>query len=158
MSLINNPKPIPMLDLRSALTNVARRRNYKLDELSPDVWRLDVAIPLKDGKFRYQFVYVRVVPKRWFQQKDAILIDSRCGVYSQGLNLYNLLKEGGYGFYTAVTVIPDKDKEGKPCETVIVQSSPVVEWTTPELLDEIIFEVAYNADLIEERFFGGDNH
>lgn len=147
-----------MLDLRSALLNISRRWNYKLDEIEPDVWRMDVAIPLKDGKFRYQFVYLWIAKARWFGQKDAIYINSRCGTFTPALNQYNLLKEGGYGFYTTVTLTSDKDKEGNPCETVIVQASPVMEWTTPELLNEIIYEVAYNADIIEERYFGGDNH
>ncbi len=147
-----------MLDLRSALLNISRRWNYKMDEVSPEVWRMDVAIPLKDGKFRYQFVYIWQAKGRWFNQKDCIYINSRCGTYTQALNHYNLLKEGGYGFYTSVTVTNDKDKEGRPCESLVVQASPVLEWTTPELLNEIIYEVAYNADIIEERYFGGDNN
>ncbi|MFN8299961.1 MAG: hypothetical protein U0T75_12710 [Chitinophagales bacterium] len=147
-----------MLDLRSALLNISRRWNYKMDELSPEVWRLDVAIPIQDGKFRYQFVYVWIAKGRWFNQKDCIFINSRCGTYTQALNHYNLLKEAGFGFYTSVTVANDKDAEGRPCETVAVQAAPLLEFTTTELLNEIIYEVAYHADLIEERFFGGDKN
>lgn len=147
-----------MLDLRSALFNISRRWNYKLDEVSPEVWRMDVQIPMKEGNPRYQFVYIWLVKNRWFGKHDCIYINSRCGQYTQSLNLYNLLKEGGFGFYTTVTVTTDKDKDGNPCETIIAQASPVLDWTTPELLNEIIYEVAYNADIIEERYFGGDNN
>ncbi|MBK7149889.1 MAG: hypothetical protein IPH78_14040 [Bacteroidetes bacterium] len=45
-----------------------------------------------------------------------------------------------------------------PCETIITQAVPAFAMTSPELLNEIIYEVAVNADIIEEKFFGGDKN
>ncbi|MGZ3862848.1 MAG: hypothetical protein ACXVPN_10590 [Bacteroidia bacterium] len=146
-----------MLDLKTALANISTKWKYKLDEVSPGVWRVDVALKMKDESWRYQFVYVWIVETR-FQGKPAIYMNSRCGEYNSNLSLYNLLKESGYGNYSSVTVTTDKRVDGSPCETVIVQASLSQEHTTEALLDAVIFEVANGADIIEEKFFGGDTN
>jgi hypothetical protein len=46
------------MDLKSMLEQISAKRNYKLVEHRPGLYSLDVAIPLKDGKWRYQYVYV----------------------------------------------------------------------------------------------------
>jgi hypothetical protein len=144
-----------MLDLKTALTNISAKWKYKLEEVSPNVWRVDVALKMKDESWRYQFVYVWIVETR-FQGKPSIYMNSRCGEFNTNINLYNLLKESGYGNYCSVTVTTDKRADGSPCETVIVQASLAVEFTTEELLDKVLFEVANGADIVEEKFFGGD--
>lgn len=146
-----------MIDLKTALTNISTRWKYKMDEVSPNVWRMDVALKMKDESWRYQYVYTWIVQSR-FQGKDAIYMNSRCGEYNSNLNLYNLLKESGYGNYCSVTVTTDKRADGTPCETIIVQASLAHEHTTEELLDKVLFEVANGADIIEEKFFGGDSN
>lgn len=146
-----------MFDLKTAITNIAERWKYKMDEVSPGIFRLDVAIKMKDGSWRYQFVYAWIIQGRHFG-KDVVYMNSRCGEYNPNLNHYKLLKEGGYGTYAQVTVTTDKRANGEPCETVIVQAVQPVELTSEAILNEVIYDVAYNADIIEESYFGGDNN
>jgi len=146
-----------MFDLKFALSNIATRWNYKLEEITPGTFRIDVSIKLKDGSFRYQFVYAWIAPGRYFG-KDAVYMNSRCGEYTQNLNLYKLLKENAFGNYSAVTVTNDKRPDGSPCETVIVQAGQPLDLCTEDILSEVVYEVAYNADLIEESYFGGDKN
>lgn len=146
-----------MLDLKVTVTNICTRWNYKVDEISPGIFRIDVAIKQKDGTFRYQFVYVWVIKERYFG-KDVIYMNSRCGEFTQSLNLYKILKESGYGTFSSVTVTTDKRTDGTPCETVIVQAVQPIEFTSETILNEVIYDVAYNADIIEATYFGGDNN
>jgi hypothetical protein len=143
------------MELQPTLQQIASRYNYKLDESSLGVFRMDVTIPLKEqGKFRFQLVYIWITKEA--SGRERIYMNSRCGVFTPQLNLYNILKESAYGNYSTVTITTDKTPEGTPCETVIVQAVPALSMTTPELLNEIIYEVAVSADIIEEKFFGGD--
>lgn len=146
-----------MFDLKVIVENIAKRWNYKIDEVSPGVFRVDVAIKMKDESFRYQFVYIWIIKERYFG-KDVVYMNSRCGEFNQNLNLYKMLKEGGYGTYCAVTVTTDKRADGTPCETVIVQAVQPIEFTNETILNEVIYDVAYNADIIEATYFGGDNN
>ncbi|MGZ4037293.1 MAG: hypothetical protein ACXVPQ_05650, partial [Bacteroidia bacterium] len=90
--------------------------------------------------------------------KDVVYMNSRCGEFTQSLNLYKLLKESGYGTFSSVTVTTDKRTDGSPCETVIVQAVQPIEFTSETILNEVIYDVAYNADIIEATYFGGDNN
>ncbi len=146
-----------MIDLKVAVANIASRWNYKNEEVSPGVHRLDVAIKMKDGTFRYQFVYIWMIAGRYFG-KDVFYMNSRCGEFTTNLNLYKLLKEGGYGTYSSVTVTTDKRADGSPCETVIVQAVQPIEFTSEAILNEAIYDVAFNADAIESLYFGGDSN
>mgnify|MGYP001764057938 FL=1 len=146
-----------MFDLKVAVANIAARWNYKVEELPGGVHRMDVAIKMKDGSFRYQFVYIWIIPGRYFG-KDVIYMNSRCGEFSQNLNLYKLIKEGGYGTFSSVTVTTDKRADGSPCETVIVQAVQPIEFTSETILNEVIYDVAFNADAIESLYFGGDKN
>jgi hypothetical protein len=144
-------------DLKTAVTNIAERWKYKLDEISPGIFRMDVAIKMKDGNWRYQFVYIWIIAGRHFG-KDVVYMNSRCGEYNPNLNHYKLIKESGYGTFAQVTITTDKRVDGSPCETVIVQAVQPVELTNETILNEVIYDVAYNADIIEESYFGGDNN
>lgn len=144
-------------DLKGALEQIAQKYNYKLDRLNEEQWRMDVALQLKDGSFRYQYVYIWI-SKGYARGKDVIYMNSRVGMYSQNANLYNILKEAGYGVYSAITITNDKTADGTPCETIIVQASPIAEYTGIDTLNYIIFEVASVADILEEKYFGGDKN
>ncbi len=146
-----------MIDLKTVMTNISTKWKYKLDEVSPGIWKIDVAIKLKDGSWRYQNVWVWEIKGRHFG-KDVIYMNTRCGEYNPNLNHYKLLKEGGYGTYAQVTVTTDKRADGSPCETLIVQAVQPVELTNEAILNEVIYDVAFNADIIEQTYFGGDNH
>lgn len=145
------------MNLKLSLENIAARWKYKLDEISPGVFRIDVAIPLKEGGNRFQFVYVWQIENRHFG-KPVIYMNSRCGEYTSNINLYQMLQESGYGNYSCVTVTTDKRADGTPCETIIVQAGQPVEFTNESILNEAIYEVASNADIIEEKYFGGDKN
>ena len=143
-----------MADLANVLQQIVTKWGYKLDELSPGVFRLDVGIRLKDGSVRYQYVFI------WIEKpqnggREKYYMNSRCGRYSPSLNHYDLLKDENFFNYCTLTITNDKTADGTPCETLIVQSAPYVESTSVDLLSEIIFEVANNADYIESKYFGG---
>ncbi|MGZ3901496.1 MAG: hypothetical protein ACXVO9_12175 [Bacteroidia bacterium] len=144
-------------DLKTAVTNIAERWKYKVDEISPGIFRMDVALKMKDGTWRYQFVYIWIIAGRHFG-KDVVYMNSRCGEYNPNLNHYKIIKESGYGTFAQVTITTDKRADGTPCETVIVQAVQPVELTNETILNEVIYDVAYNADIIEETYFGGDNN
>ncbi len=146
-----------MFDLKVALTNIAERWKYKLDETSPGVYKLDVSIKQKDDTWRYQNVWVWEIKGRHFG-KDVVYMNSRCGEYNPNLNHYKMLKEGGYGTFAQVTITTDKRPDGSPCETVIVQAVQPIELTSEAILNEVIYDVAFNADIIEATYFGGDKH
>ena len=145
------------MDLKITVANIAARWNYKVEEVTPGIFRVDVALKQKDGTFRYQFVYVWVIKERYFG-KDVVYMNSRCGEYNQNLNHYKILKESGYGTFSSVTVTTDKRADGSPCETVIVQAVQPIEFTSEVILNEVIYDVAFNADIIEATYFGGDNN
>ena len=144
-------------ELKQSLTNISERWKYKMEEVSPGVFRMDVAIKMKDGAWRYQFVYVWIIAGRYFG-KDVVYMNSRCGEFTQNLNLYKLIKEGGYGTFSSVTVTTDKRADGSPCETVVVQAVQPIEFTSEVILNEAIYDVAFNADAIEALYFGGDKN
>lgn len=146
-----------MIDLREVLTEYAEVKKYKLKELDNGKFSIDIAMKLKDGSSRYQFVWIWIAEGR-AKGKDCVYLTSRAGIYTPNANVYQLLKESGYGVYSTVTIVPDKDKEGNPCETVVVQASPILEYLQKEEFIEILWEVAEIADILEEKHFGGDSN
>ncbi|MFN3317038.1 MAG: hypothetical protein ACK40K_09520, partial [Raineya sp.] len=94
------------------------------------------------------------------KKRNYFYFNSRCGTYEEGAtDTYNLLKEAGFGHYSMVTITKDKLADGTPCETVIVQASPIGEHiNTLDELADIVWEVAEVADIIEEKYFGGDKN
>jgi hypothetical protein len=142
-------------DLKSVITGISEKWKYKTDEVAPGTFRIDVAIKMKNDSWRYQFVYVWIIAGRYFG-KDVVYMNSRCGEYNPNLNHYKLLREGGCGTYAQVTVTTDTRPDGSSCETVIVQAVQPVELTNEEILNAAIYDVAFNADIIEESYFGGD--
>ncbi|MBK6836341.1 MAG: hypothetical protein IPG89_19595 [Bacteroidetes bacterium] len=146
-----------MFDLKKTLDAISAKWKYKLDELSPGVYRMDVALKIDEDNWRYQFVNISQVADRYFGE-PAVLLTSRCGEYSTKVDLYLLLKEAGLNSQSTFTVIPDKRENGSPCEAIICQAAIPVECITEALLDKTLYEVAFNADLVEEKYFGGDGN
>ncbi len=144
------------MDLKDTLTRIAQRWSYKLTEVSDGVFAIDVGLKLQDGSVRYQYVYARLEKNQ--QGQERIYITSRCGVYSQNLNFYNILRDSASCNYSTITIGNGKDKDGNPVEVVMTQAAPLEMHTTPDLLDSILFEVANTADFIESRYFGGDHN
>ncbi|MEM6722624.1 MAG: hypothetical protein AAF598_01230 [Bacteroidota bacterium] len=141
-----------MNSLKERVTAIAERYKWKIADLQNDKIRLDISIKLKDGRFRFQFVFIGL------NQNDGgktIYMNSRIGTYSSGL-LYPMIKKTGATCrYSSLGIVNDT-KDGKPVETFIIQAVPDVD-ISDDLLNKIIFEVGNTADFMEETFFGGDN-
>ena len=150
-------KKIEIMDLKATLINISEKWKYKLDETSPGVFRLDVAMKQKDGSLRYQYVYGWVIKER-YQGKDAFYFNSRCGVYTPNINLYQMLKESSYCTYCSVVLTSDKKIDGTPCESIVVHAIQPIELTNEAIINEVIWDIATNADIIEKNYFGGDNN
>ena len=50
-----------MINLKETLTEYAAAKKYKIEELDGGKLGIDIGMELKDGSFRYQFVWVWVV-------------------------------------------------------------------------------------------------
>lgn len=144
-------------DLKILLTNISERWKYKMDEISPGVFRLDVPIRQKDNSMRYQYVYGWEIKER-YMGKDVFYFNSRCGEYNLNLNLYQMMKESSYCTYCSVIITTDKRTDGTPCESVVVHAIQPIEFTSEEIINEVIWDIATNADIIEMTYFGGDNN
>lgn len=146
-----------MLDLRQSLTNISTKWKYKLEEISPNIFKIDVAIKIGEDKWRFQNVYIWEMKERYYGQ-PAIYMNSRCGEASAKINLYNILKEAAYGNVSSLAIVNDKKADGSDTETIVCQAGLPLEFVSEELLDKTIYEVANNADIIEEKYFGGDGN
>lgn len=132
--------------------------NRPVDELPDGVFRLDVPLVYKDGTSRNQFVFARISPQ-FARGQDVYYITSRAGRVTPSINLYQMIKEAGLGVYSMITIIDDKDENGNPCETFLVQASPICAHTSSfELIRYIIEEVASVADYLEGKYFGGGDN
>lgn len=146
-----------MIQLHQVLKEVAEKWKYKLDEFPNGIYRMDVLIPLISGGTRFQYVYIWIVKNR-FYGKDAIYMNSRCGVYSPTLDLYKVLKAAGGCNYSSITITTDKTADGTPCETIIAQAALPLETCNADILNEAIYDTAVSADYVEGLLFGSDTN
>lgn len=146
-----------MNDFCAALKELSEKKSNKLEEIGNGVYRFDVGIKYDSGELRFQNVYLwtTVLPN---SSRTRIYMNSRCGQYTNAVNLYNILKESGYSSYSTLTIVNDKLGDGTPCETIVAQASPYLDITDTDLLWDIMFEVALNADYVEKKYFGGDSN
>jgi hypothetical protein len=129
--------------------------NTKHEKLDNGVtWGIDVPFKLKDGSYRYQWVYISFgvgVAKG----NDIYDVRSKVGDYSAKVDLHGLLQEAKYGYHSAVC-IRESSREGKQVEVVFVQAGPFAEYVTNyDQMKFIIEEVGANADILEHKFYGG---
>lgn len=146
-----------MFDLGAVLHELSASWGNKLDELSEGFFRFDIGIKQKDGSGRFQYVYLWMVTDP-DNPRDRIYMNSRCGQYTEDLDLYEIMKESGFSRYSTLTIVDDKLADGTPCETVIAQASPYADTINVGLLGDILFEVAINADYVEKKYFGSDSN
>lgn len=137
------------------LPQLASEWNTKFEKLDDGVtWAIDVPFKLKDNTTRYQWVYISYgvgVAKG----KDIYDVRSKVGDYSATVNLHGMLQEAKFGYYSAVCIREIK-REGNPVDVIYVQAGPLAEYvTTYEHFKFIIDEVGGNADILEEKFYGG---
>jgi hypothetical protein len=147
-----------MLDFNNAIREVAKRFNAQIKEISPSVYALDIPFVTKGGNNRYQFVYAWVVKGR-AKGRDCFYFNSKVGTYHSQINLKKIVREAGFANSATITIIDDKQTDGSPCETLIVQAAPLAEHVTSiDEMADIIWEVAELADVLEEKYFGGDKY
>lgn len=137
------------------LPQLARVWNTKFEKMDDGVtWGIDVPFSIENSKPRFQWVYISYgvgVAKG----HDIYDIRSKVGDYSSKVDLHGMLVEAKYGFYSIVC-IKEVKRDEKPVEVIFIQSGPLAEHvTTFEQFKFIIHEVGNNADILEEKFFGG---
>ena len=143
-----------MKEFKTRIEEISKKRNWKFAELPNDILRLDISLVLADKKVRFQYVFISF-KKGKDKQKDRYYMNSRIGKYNERLLLPMVKKTGSILSYSSLGVINDKDKEGNPIETFIIQAVPHT-IVSDELLLEIIFEVGNYADYMEEIYYGED--
>ena len=140
--------------LKELLTEIALKWGYKLNQLPSGSLSLDVTIRKKDGTSRFQYLTVR--EEELVQGERRYYITSQSGAISNNINYYEILKDAGSCNYSAVTVLTANGSDGQPVYYIGVQAAPLVQHTSRDLLDTILFEVAFYADRLEEKHFGAD--
>lgn len=141
-------------ELHRMLTFICDKWKYKLDQVEGDKFRVDVAIKMKDDSWRYQFVYV------WIKEteKDSfVFLNSRVCVMSDLVDCNKMLHEAGYCRYASVNILPDTIN-GVECESLCVSATPHSKVVTSDLLDLMIYDIAFNADYLEKLVTGEDKH
>jgi hypothetical protein len=148
-----------MLDLQYAFSELSHRFMAYYREQEPGIFLLEIPFKMQDGTTRLQFVTGRVFAKKFRGVKDCFYIVSNCGKVHPGLNFYEILKEGRHGVHSMVTILPVKGEDEITLEMLCVQACPLVDSVrTLDDLAEIVWEVAEAADILEEKYFGEDNH
>jgi hypothetical protein len=142
-------------NIESWIPELAKEWNTKFEKLDDGItWAIDVPFNVKDGKQRYQWVYISYgvgVAKG----RDIYDIRSKVGDYSPKVDLHGIMVEARFGFYSIVC-IKEVKRDDKPVEVIFVQSGPVADHvTTYEQFKYIIYEVGDNADILEDKFFQG---
>lgn len=144
-----------MFDLKMTLLEYAATSSHKLKVLEDGKFCIDFRFRMGEGKKdRLQMVWCWIAKGRKPEEK-CVYFSSRVGIYSPNINLFTLMKDAGRCFHSTITIVSDKNKEGQPCESIIVQASPNLKYVTKEFFLEVLFEVAETADILEERHFDG---
>ena len=102
-----------MLDIRQTMLEYAARSGHKFNDKGNGKYD-DFAFNMKDGKTRYQYVWVWIIEARARGKIVSIFI--WVATFDPTINLYNLIKDSGRGNYSSATIVSDTDKDGNPCE------------------------------------------
>ncbi len=142
-------------NIESWVSQLANEWNTKFEKLDDGItWAIDVPFNTKDGKARYQWVYISYVVGA-AKGKDIYDIRSRVGDYSGNIDLHGILVEAKFGFYS-IACIKEVKRNDQPVEVIFVQAGPLADHvTTYEQFMFIVSEVGENADILEEKFFQG---
>ncbi|MEM7102238.1 MAG: toll/interleukin-1 receptor domain-containing protein [Bacteroidota bacterium] len=156
----NFPKTTPeqnQAELKNRLQQLANENGFEFTEYQRNQFHIRVTFDMPDKTQRYQSVYTWIADIGK-DNKPCIYMNTRVGIYSPQVNLYEFAKEAAYGIYSAITIVDDKDTNGNPCETIILQAAPNLESTNYDLFKQIVLEVAATGDFLEEKYFGKDFH
>jgi len=137
--------------LKETLSNISLKWGYRLQELKPDSFSIEISLVRNKVDTRFQMVTVQ--RENMEGKPSRIYIQGYCGVINDSLPLRDILRSAISYNYCTAALLDTKDKDGNPVTELIVQSCPQDEFTTPELLDAIIFEVADKADYLVLKYF-----
>lgn len=137
--------------LKETLSQIALKWGYRLKEIKADSFNIEVSLVRNKVDNRFQIVTVQ---RESLEGKPSrIYIQGYCGIINESISFREVLKLAiGYNYCTPA-LLDTKDKDGNPVTELIVQACPQEEFTTPELLDSIIFEVADKADYLVMKYF-----
>lgn len=137
--------------LKETLSQIALRWGYRLQEVRPDFFNMEISLVRNKVDTRYQLVTIQ---RESLQDKPArIYLQGYCGILNDRVSLREILKITiGYNYCTPA-LLETKDKDGNPITELIIQACPQEEFTTPELLDAILFELADKADYLVLKYF-----
>ena len=142
--------------LKETLSQIALKWGYRLQELKPDFFNIEINLVRNKVDTRYQLVTVQ---REQHENKPArIYLQGYCGIINENISLKEVLKLAiGYNYCTPA-LLDTKDKDGNAVTELIIQACPQEEFTTPELLDAIIFELADKTDYLILKYFEETTH
>ena len=137
--------------LKETLSQIALKWGYRLQEIKPDHFNMEINLVRNKVDTRYQIVTIqRESPAN---KPARIYLQGYCGIINDKVSLTEILKIAiGYNYCTPA-LLDTKDKEGNAVTELIIQACPQEEFTTPELLDAIMFELADKTDYLIMKYF-----
>lgn len=163
-SVNNNKKLTDKDQLKDWVDRLKRDWGADIKVKSRGNYSLDVPFKkTKDNIIRRQWVYISIgknVAKTedGDQDEDIYDIHSQCSELNNiHLDQLDVLQEAQYGFYSMICIrkqVSESDEE--PKSAVYVQSGPLLKHCNSyDMFKFIVFEVASNADYLEEKYNKG---
>lgn len=146
-----------MVDVLQILTQFASDNGHQLLDRGNGEFVFQFNARLKDGTKRTQIVWIWIIQGRAFG-KDCLFFSSRVGTFTPTVDLYSITKDTGKAIYSNLTIVHDTDSDGNPCESLVVQASPILEYLNADELTLILREVGQLADYIEGNYFHKDTY
>lgn len=135
-------------DLSASIHRIAEELNAPIKDFGNNIFGLYLTLQYQDNITRRQYVFVR--PESGAAQgRDTYYINSRIAPLTPQIDLYKLVRQMSLYTYSNLTFNQDRDANGQPVEMIIIQSSPLVDHCTEEMLKYIIWEVGNAADYME---------
>jgi hypothetical protein len=142
-----------MENLSHFVQRLGRDWSCQIKEFSPTQFGVDVPIKLKDGRTRYQMVYITAGGN---EERPFFDVSSRMGLVQAGIKIWDLLEEAGrYCNYTGVFILQQKLETEQLADVLWLGCRPLAKHTSDDLMKDIVWETAVNADYFEEKYFGG---
>lgn len=131
--------------------------NSKHEKTNETTWAIDVPFKMNDGSYRYQWCYITFAVGV-AKGRNIFDIRSKVADFNPGLNLKGMMIDMKHGFYSGV-VIREGTSTGNPVEMIYVQAGPLCDHVnTYDEFKSVVLEVATNADILEEKYVGGDKN
>lgn len=137
--------------LKEVLTQIALKWGYRLQEKNINLFYIQVNLVRDKVNNRFQVVSVQ---RESVEGKPSrIYLQSYCGIVTPKTPLYDIMRLALRYNYCTSALLEVKGTDGNPVTELIVQACPEEEYLTPELLDNILFEVADKADYLVMQYY-----